>query len=382
MTGASLRYAMIIIAIFGLGGCGGEDLEQLLAPEDQLGKADHTEGEPFTFVTYNAGLAHGAVALAEERLPLIIDALQQTQADVLCLQEVWTDEDAQAVTSALSTTYPRAFRYKTEDTTPKKVKCGLWSVYQLDRCVKKNCSSKGISAEECVQTACKERYDDLSDECKLCLAANTAAPTWCAFWGAREYANQGRNGLLLLSRHPIENPSYTPFDTLLVKRGMISATVAGRTVHCTHLSADLDSVPYPEGKRFSSWAEEQAEQVTLIAQHTPSGQCAVVLGDLNMGLQTSTLSPELPDNFSFFSSNGFDEPWPTQQCTWCIDNPLAGSKKNVQLDHVLFSGCPAAERQYTRVLDQPIELEVDGAPQQTRLSDHYGLRVDVAPTRQ
>jgi hypothetical protein len=31
------------------------------------------------------------------------------------------------------------------------------------------------------------------------------------------------------------------------------------------------------------------------------------------------------------------------------------------------------------VLDRPLTLEVDGEPLQTRLSDHYGLRLQIKP---
>lgn len=388
----TIRWSVIVAAGLGLVACGGVEAQwsddlQGTTSGGAGGKADDPGALPggdqpaFTLVSYNAGLAHGAVALATERLPKIAAALEQVDADVICLQEVWTDDDAQAISSALSSKYPRTFRERTVDTSSKSTPCGLWSTYKLDDCVSDNCTPQGISADECVKTVCKDRYDALSDGCKLCLAANTSSAWRCAFLGAQAFANEGRNGLLLLSKHPIDKPRYTPFDTVLVKRGVITATVAGHDLHCTHLSSDLDVVPYPQGSRFSSWAEEQAEQIKVIDSLSVPGTCTVVLGDLNAGSAAGGMTPELPQNFQLLTALGYQEPWSTPVCTWCTDNPLAGSTKNIQLDHVLFNDCPQSSYTYQRILDQPLALQAEGSLQQTRLSDHYGLRVEVTPVR-
>jgi endonuclease/exonuclease/phosphatase family metal-dependent hydrolase len=299
---------------------------------------------------------------------------------VVCLQEVWTDDDADEFQDALRDLYPYSFREKTEDTAGKSVECGIWNTWQLDRCVKNNCAPVGISAEECVLTKCADRYNKLSDSCKLCLAANTDSPTWCAIWpGAPQYTSDGRNGLLLLSKHPIGAPSYTPFDTALVKRGMITAEIQNTTVHCTHLSSDLKVVPYPEGRALASWIEEQKEQVITIQKATLQGQCTVLLGDLNTGPDTPTLTGEVPEIFNLISLIGFEEPWPNAPCTWCSDNPLAGSDTERQLDHIMVQSCPDMELHYQRVLDRPTFIDHDDKTLLSRLSDHYGLRLDLVP---
>ena len=373
--------------LFGLGAvvamamisCGGEAPQHSwqFSTDRASGKAEKTSGS-YTILSYNAGLAHGAVALAEQRLPKIVTALKKEPADVVCLQEVWTDDDAKAVRSGLSAIYPYSFRQRTEDDSKKSVECGLWGTFMLDRCVKSNCTKKGISAEECVLTACKERYDALDDKCKLCLAANTAGAWRCAFLGAKKFTSEGRNGLLLLSRRPIKNARYTAFDTALVKRGVISAEVDGNTIQCTHLSSDLDTVPYPKGRTFKSWTEEQAAQIEVIDALSEPGKCTVLLGDLNAGASGSGLDAELPTNFDGIAQLGFVEPWGSPRCTWCDDNPLAGSQKNKQLDHILMRDCAAAKFTYRRALDAPITLEADGNATQTRLSDHYGLSLTIS----
>lgn len=365
-----------------LGACGGLEPADERTASGAGGKADDPGAQPtLSLLTFNAGLAEGAVALAEQRRPYIIDALQKTTADVVCLQEVWTDDDAGAIQDALRGVYPYFVREKTTDTSKKSVPCGVWSTYQLDRCVKKECTPYGISAEECVSSACAERYDALSNECKLCLAANTDSPTWCAIWpGAREYAWDGRNGLLLLSRRPISQASYQAFDTVLVKRGMITATVDNTSVICTHLSSDLKTVPYPTDRRLKSWQEEQLEQVETIRKAAPAGSCTVLMGDLNTGPNTETLTAEAFQAWQQLTQvAGFDEGWDQRECTWCADNPLA-SGTTYQLDHVMLQGCLDVKARYTRVLDQPLQVAEDGNILETRLSDHYGLMAELIST--
>lgn len=370
-------------------GCGGEELvPPTIPPPGPTGPADSpaTPAAPaaaLSLLTFNAGMARGAVALAEERLEHVIDALAQTTADVVCLQEVWTDSDAQEILDGLDAIYPYGYREKTTDTSSKSVPCSLWGTYKLDGCVKDKCTPNGISAEECVTTSCASEYQALSESCRFCLAANTASPVWCAVWpGAHEFAWEGRNGLLLLSRKPIEAVKYTAFDTVLVKRGVITARIQGTTVSCTHLSSDLTTVPYPTGRRLRSWREEQAEQVTQVQALSPTDRCAVLLGDLNTGPAAATLAAEVAETYqALTTSAGFSEPWADRRCTWCKDNPLAGSSTDRQLDHVMIRRCSGVSARYQRVLDAAVEVTSGSTTHTTRLSDHYGLLLELKPTQ-
>ncbi len=382
VVGGALVAALLFVA-----SCGGEEpgAWPFGDPSESasLGKADRVS-ENYSLVTYNAGLAHGAVALADERLPAVIDALAKTPADVLCLNEVWTDDDVEAVTRGLAHLYPYSFRKRTVDTSAKSAPCGVWNTVMLDRCVTSKCSDEGISAEECVAPGgpCSARYGSLDDACKLCLAANTVGAWHCAAFGAKAYANKGRNGLLLLSRRPLKNAHYTPFETLLVKRGVITADIDGHTVQCTHMTSDLPVVPYPKNKgTFASWAEEHLAELDVIEGQQMPGRCTVLLGDLNAGLPTTTLQGELPENFLRFLDAGYVEPWDDERCTWCDDNPLAGSTVNKRFDHILLRDCPGdAVYHYQRVLDEPISLGSGSDILTTRLSDHYGLKVTIQPS--
>jgi len=346
--------------------------------------ADAPESGGFSVATFNAGLAHGAIPFVDERRTLIADTLNELATDVLCLQEVWTDEDAAALILAVKPAYPFSFRMETTGNSPKTAKCGLFKALKLNDCVESQCTRKGTSVFECVEGPCKERYEALGDECRLCLAANPDQSWRCAsgLFRSDEFVYDGSNGLLLLSRHRIERPKYTAFDTVLIKRGVISATIAGRTVICTHLTADLAAVPYPGGRSYSSFKEEQADQLAWIATASPTDGCVIVLGDFNTGPASETLTGEHPEHYASILAEGFIEPWSARRCTLCRDNSLAGSPGDLQIDHILVRQCADGDSlRYSRILDRVHDLGKAGGAHEAPLSDHYGLRLDWEDTR-
>jgi len=356
--------------------CGGPAQPDAAWSSRPFGNADQAAATGLRLVTYNAGLAHGVVALAEERAALLPSELEQTGADILCLNEVWNDDDYQSLRGALEGSYPYAFRQLTEDSSWATLQCLPWTVWRLDSCVKSSCTANGISAEECVRGPCKPRYDDLSDGCKICLAAHADSPLSCVLWGAKDFGFEGRNGLALLSKLPLEDAQYQEFDAAMVKRGAITATVNGTRVVCTHLSSDLVVVPYPEGGSFSSWREEQAAQIDQI---TPAdGRCTVLMGDLNTGPAVADITAEVPASYQALRDRGWEEPWSAPRCTFCTENPLAGSPSDLWLDHVMFRGCAdLGSPSYHRVMERTIEIAGGSKSLSTRQSDHYGLGVDL-----
>jgi endonuclease/exonuclease/phosphatase family metal-dependent hydrolase len=347
-----------------------------------LGHGDCCDDKPtvcpggLELATYNAGLAHGAVPFAEERLEPIIDELRESPADVLCLQEVWTDEDAQAIQDGLAAEFPYAFRERTENDDSEWFACFIsqWTkIFRMNSCVDDECAPNGISTFECAADQCAAEWDAIDDGCKLCLAANATSPVKCATWRAPMFANDGRNGLLLLSRMPLESASYTPFETYVIKRGLIRADVAGLQVQCTHQTSALDVVPYPEEGSYASWDEEHRAQVELMAQLAGERRRTVLLGDLNTGPASEGVDAELPDNFQALLDAGYRDSWLAgQSCTHCQENPLVCSKPegcgtSVRIDHALLKNfTEEIGLSFARFADQPV-------PEVERLSDHYGV---------
>lgn len=380
------------------GSCGAEDCGGKSADgncwcdESCLGHGDCCDDKPevcpggLMFATYNAGLAHGAVPFADERVEPIVEELAQSPADVLCLQEVWTDEDARRIQDGVAATFPYAFRQVTENDSSDWFACGItqWpALYRMNSCVSEKCSPSGISAFECAADQCAPEWGALDDGCKLCLSANAESPLSCAAWKAPMYANDGRNGLLLLSRTKPDAVSYTPFDTYVIKRGVIRADIEGFQVQCTHMTADLNVVPYPAEGRFTSWREEHAAQVRSMAEQAGGRRRTVMLGDLNTGPASAGVDGELPDNFTSLTAAGYADTWTSgQACTYCQSNPLACSRPegcpgglSSRLDHVMLKNFDARiQLEVERVHDREITVtDADGRAHVSRLSDHYGV---------
>ena len=298
------------------------------AEDAEAGDEALTSLRPLKLATFNAGLVRGGVALVDERLPNIAPALQATGADVFCLDEVWGDDDYEKLRAALAPTHPNAFRQRTEEKGTSWFQCNPLKLLSLKSCVDGQCTPNGISAEECVQNACKEKYGALSDDCKICLTANTDSPTSCSFW-SNDFVQKGRNGLALFSRYPIQDARFDDYGSALIHRGIIHATVEGRAIACTHLTSDLTTVPYPKGHPFSSWREEQGSEVDKVVSVLPSSGCRIIMGDLNASPDAGEIRPELDTTLAGFTRKGFREPWASPECTWCPPpmNPLASGAR-------------------------------------------------------
>lgn len=340
---------------------------------------------PLTFMTFNVGLIRGSVALAEQRQPQIIQALTTTTADVLCLNEVWENTDYAAIEAGLSATYPYHVREMTTDTSSASIKCpDLLAVVNLNACVQGMCAAQGISTSQCVASVCANQYAGLSDDCKICLAANTSAPASCAMGaGAKNFIFNGQNGVALFSKYPITASRYVPLEAnLIAARGVLTATIADKVVvQCTHLSADLSPVvPYPTGKPSASFAEETRKQINVLGSLASRSKCSILMGDLNTGPGNAgaMIDAEHADNFTAVTNLGFREDWTMPRCTFCNENPLAAPTPSSWIDHIMLKNCPnVTSTQWERTFTAPITVTSGGNQVRTRLSDHYGLKATI-----
>lgn len=349
-------------------------------------------GPDFTVVTFNTGLATGYVDWAPQRLPLIGEAIRSLEADVVCLQEVWADDDGQAIIDATRAVFPHFYRVLTADETGGgEAACLPEELDPLAACTRAHCGEvPPENLANCVLGNCGDEFGAISSTCQTCLVSqlgNTVDDMVAACSGGSggTYAYDGRNGLLLLSRYPLTNQETLVFESYLNRRVALHVVVQGPNlgavdVYCTHLTADLSDVPY--GGTKGSWGAEQGLQVDALTQwveQTRSAVVVVVAGDMNCGPEgTNGVTAQHGENYQKFLAAGFSDPYVDQHgdtCSWCADNPLVGGGSSSIIDHVFVRGSwPFATS--SRVLDQPVTLP--GPPEvETRLSDHYGVSVTV-----
>ena len=354
--------------------------------------------------TFNVGFAKGFVQYATDRVEPVAQALADHDAGVVCLQEVWFQEDIDALINGAEATYPHSFYEKTVSTEVNPG-CTPEEVGPLQTCIEANCAD--VPQDElasCGLASCGAQFNGASSACQTCIASNLDKPieeivAACDGGGAK-FAYGGHNGLLLLSRYPMTNAEHLLLDSTLVQRSVLRADVelpeyGPVSVYCTHLAADLSAeLPYPEDSDFTSFEEEQAAQIDAMLDWADEGEgTVIVLGDMNTGIEVGDASEELPANYQKFVERGWGSAFvgsPEATCTYCASNAVQGGSPDSTLpdgstgkliDHIfLKEGLLSTDvAQSARVLDQLQTIETEEGPKELHLSDHFGVQITLQP---
>lgn len=348
--------------------------------------------------TWNVGLAHGFVDHAEARAPSIWGAVETSDADLVCLQEVWADDDRAAAVETLSDSHPNM--HLTENVQLKASKspaCRIGDLFGEDRfvsCLTDSCGGlEGDALTDCIIDECEPILAELKTEkpeCAKALMAQVGKSAPQALWTvvrpirkAGVFSYDGSDGLVLASRVPLENAGmidFTDISTLNRRRALYADVLAGDAttrVYCMHLTADLDGVaPYPGD--FEGWNAENLAQVERLIEHASAFEGPTVLmGDFNCSLEDSAagIHAESAASCQALLDAGWSDPiLDTHACTYCESNTLVDNGPDVLLDHAFVKGW--ASQDGSRRYDGTVTLE--GLGDQS-LSDHYGYGVSLIP---
>jgi endonuclease/exonuclease/phosphatase family metal-dependent hydrolase len=353
-----------------------------------VGCGQSPEPKQITATTWNVGLAHGYVALAQARLGPVVDALAAIDSDVLCLQEVWSADDQMTVRAALENAGYEVHIYVT-DGGGKTGGCTEEEAEPLKQCVFENACDQIPQDQlvDCVTGKCGETLAGVSGDCTGCLVQNLSLPVveimekCIGVTGTGVFSYDGHNGLVLASKTPMTDIVEKDFDASLTYRSYIQAFIPAHevTVVCTHLTASL-SAPYAGS--YSGYEEEQAQQVDQLVTELDTGQRIILMGDLNTGIDSTAndIVGELPNNFMKLS----DANWTSHTmgaCTWCpANNTLIGSGPDRTIDHILTNDVwsAALTSSKARILDGTVMVTgPDDETVETSLSDHYGMTVTL-----
>jgi endonuclease/exonuclease/phosphatase family metal-dependent hydrolase len=350
------------------------------------------KGTDLSVTTFNTGLAHGFVADADKRVKLIVNELKKHDTDILCLQEVWRENDQNSLKKGLQEAFPFSFSSPiVSEAAGEAPVCHFSDLFAKNRpvrCLAEKCrQAKDLTG--CLLDQCASEIQALKKENPLCLNAlfsqvgeNPAIAilkVLSPFSAPSRYAYEGSDGLMLFSKLPLEEVEAEDFSapTTINRRRYIDATLKkdGRDfrILCTHLTADLGTrIPYV-GK-FSNWAEENYEQVKeLVGVIENSTVPSVLAGDFNCSLaeESKKIQDSFPASCQYLQQahslkNVY---WEAKgSCTFCADNSLnEGSKENTILDHVFFRDFTSDKTE--RVFDQPQNGQF--------LSDHFGIKTHL-----
>lgn len=362
-------------------------------------------------LTYNAGLAPGLVRYSGQRLPLVAQEVASAGADVVCLQEIWTDEAREAVIAALGLP-PENVLYA--DTFGQNESgrdyCGRGELDDMLSCVRSRCADEAPEdITLCAQNQCVEEGTILylrSRSCLNCVVAAVGKSTAeiirsCGRPPGISRVYGGNNGVILASRWPLQDKEVLSLPSSGANRVALLAGVdvpgKGRVeVACTHLSAKARVSP--TNPLFGDWTEEQQTQLRSIAERLSArsaDHARLLIGDMNFGQPNEAIgvSALMSSTWRLAADLGFVSPAEYADppfCTWCSANTLVGRGDDHMIDHVLvqnpvMSAVPFASIGRTAV--EPVcaypvfrgTVAVTGRQRrsvQTNLSDHFGVIVE------
>ena len=393
--------------------------------------------EKAKFETYNVALAGAFIPFEAERRPALIEAIPDTDADVVCLQEVWTQEDKDAIIAAAAAEFPYAVSFVHDFDTvvddpadqsgnippaPTVAPCAppdtLAKAETTLECLVENCSTiPGSEQGQAVSIDCAIQSCTLpalallggtaqDQQCYACAITSLPIETFedildiCTTELNAGLAFRGQSGVVMLSRYPLTDAKDFVMPGTYNRRVVISATAnlpnySKVDVHCTHLTPIFSNPlfiytgQYGDGTTGpSAWEAEQQLQADKVLDYisAESGhRPAIFLGDLNASRAFAGPPPIDAEGAATLDlletelkQGVFFEYEPL--CTFCGDNPIIDSTTSGWIDHIYLYRYPRiAVKSTARTFDDNV-LEVPdglGGTQLIPLSDHYGLRSEI-----
>jgi len=236
--------------------------------------------------SFNVALAGAFIPFEAERRQPLADAIAAHDADILCLQEVWTREDKEMIRDAAAEAFPYVVFFPDNlDTviddptdqqgeippTPTTVPCPD-EVFGMDTstmkalmdaaidCVSANCSTDpGSEDGRTTSTSCATKFctpvitpilfgtDPQHGRCYACIAPQLPTSTFreiresCPTVVNQELAFGGQNGVMVLSRHPLKDSEDWVLPGTWNRRTILKTTAelpngAELDTYCNHLT--------------------------------------------------------------------------------------------------------------------------------------------------
>jgi len=372
MINTLLLLSLAFVVTLGAGFLPGPQpgLDELL---DNMGNDTLTFKNPFTwkllrFATWNTMLqpwfSNNFEAVSKE--------ITRGRFDVIALQEVWTAEFRERIIALVSHKYPYSYFAPAVQTaggcdisiTPISfmvdwITClvdtgqDLRTIIQPTTPIDFECQFLGLLVAL------------TSQPCLSCLTAVLQelpvgtnpidAMDICRNGTGINYAYGGYPGMLILSRYPIENTNVVYYDTFLIHRAVIYATVKGLRFAAVHLPYNVLFDIDPSFGPFMFGALQPQILQDIINQFPD-----VILGDFNSGPDYQ------PEGFQLLVSNNYRGLLDTSEKTYC------------PASHSTFSQCLgvnslAIDQIYVRQNSDVASWNV-GTWATRQLSDHIGVK--------
>lgn len=416
----SLFVSSLIILVFSslvLGGGRKPEPKPKPKPKPPVSKSVNE----LNLLSYNIGLAHGYVPYAEARLPKLASELKKSTADILCLQEVWKQEDMTTIKNALKEKYPYSisapikqhYRKTGWFSGPACRVRDLFGDNKFVSCILTTCSGKsGEEKSRCINNDCRPALESLvkvNRNCAESLMASVGENEVKAilkltnpFKMAARFSYGGAVGTMIFSKFPFKKSGYIDManKATLTNRGALYASVSvdGKEhfVGCTHLTANLivsapyaNDPPYTKGDvNFENgWENENYFQMGKMLDEfkkMASGNPTYLMGDFNCSIKDMAhgIYADFEPSCKMVLNRGYSDPYADQnpQCTFCHNNTLLedSSEDEMLLDHIYLKNVSqlGAVTSSIKYIDT-YSITAEGKTFNSHLSDHYGVQVKV-----
>ncbi len=363
-----------------------------------------------TATSYNLGLALNFVPYTNERLVVLESLIDDYDSDVICMQEVWLDDQVEAIKSAISDRYPHVYTVPPEQV--EVAACTTDEIAGFEGCARAQCDGLTDSAlVGCGIAQCSVFFADLSPTCLDNLIGAVGTPgitidglVEVVTQPAGKFAYGGALGLMLASRHELKSREFLDFidDSSGNHRGALFAEIElNNRVHvigCTHPTANLEAtIDYPTSGKHGSWEGENRfmqEQMIAFANAKAGTNPIIFGGDFNcsFGNASNGVVPDFEENCQLWLDDGFTAPAAEQlPCSYCTEENLILLEEEdtsgpLLLDHLFVKNLGAVGIKARRIFDQPVaieslvpvsELQPEDSPKLTHPSDHFGVEVDI-----
>lgn len=355
----------------------------------------------FKAITFNTTLdSENDVILFNERKDALMQKMTDTDADIICLQEVWDPEDMEKVHAAINKAEGDFYLlYSTTGESdggePIEPACTTSEVLPIGMCYSEKCQDQtGTGALLCLAQECGSEFQNLSTECRNCLLAEGGSGNldiqsmMDACMDIKEPPTEGgaTNGLVLISRFPMKNKVIAPLPSDTIHRGYIAATLQTQgtmgniDVLCTQLSNQND------GTNYASLQSSQIDAIITFFNTKEDENIQLLLGDINSSLETETMPAHNAAIWNKLKNALFQNNWSKDPfCTVCQSN-LQIQQTNDDWNFMLEY---ASDHLFYRSFQHPFYLStfktyddaVANRPytKSTAQSSHYGVGTIISP---
>eukprot|EP00123_Amoebidium_parasiticum_P010120 comp19902_c0_seq1/m.24125 comp19902_c0_seq1/g.24125 ORF comp19902_c0_seq1/g.24125 comp19902_c0_seq1/m.24125 type:complete len:451 (-) comp19902_c0_seq1:66-1418(-) len=370
-------------------------------------------------VTFNVGILRGGPPNVDERMAVAGDEIAKlTEADVMCLQELWDDQDMLFVLEGVKKTFPHVYhapllppREIGTSPCPPPALPGLVNCFLNSTTCGSVITSKDASQIiECPARKCPEVFDECvtkNPECARCImrqnvqgAVNCFQPVKNETEAKRRYSWTG--GIVIASKQPLKNVAVEPLLMIGVNRSVVYAEgIVGTDgqrvgILCTHITPgsrnDTNYVAGFAGNATTNTEEKhnQIRRVYSVAREQGAKNNVsnfILAGDMNCGWGKARNDTSFKPGVDILQSD--IDSWnllvkeylwvnvsvpPANYCTSCWRG--IGSR----IDHILTIGSafgPGSEK--PRELPGRVVFNENVVPlkngNKVPLSDHFGVMV-------